>query len=209
MSPYLTLNPPLEQAFYMRPTRTVARDLLGCLLVRLMKGCYLVGRIVEVEAYLGRRDAACHSSKGRTGRTEVMFGPGGHAYVYFIYGFHNCLNVVTRREGEAEAVLIRALEPVEGLDAMRRNRKGRPNLCGGPGVLCQALGIDRALNGHPLWKPPLYVCPGERTPAARIAAGPRIGVTYAGDAALWPLRFFEKGNPFVSGVNKRQRPTRL
>jgi len=177
----------------------VARDLLGCALVREAGGRRLAGRIVEVEAYLGTKDAACHSFKGRTRRTEVMFGPGGHAYIYFIYGFHHCLNAVTRGEGEAEAVLIRALEPMEGMDIMRRNRKGKRNLCSGPGVLCQALSIDRSLNGHPLWQSPLYVCPGERTPAARIAAGPRVGVAYAGEAAEWPLRYYLKGNPFVSG----------
>jgi DNA-3-methyladenine glycosylase len=158
-----------------------------------------VGRIVEVEAYLGERDAACHSSRGRTSRTAVMFGPGGHAYLYLIYGFHHCLNVVTRGEGEAEAVLIRALEPVEGSDVMRKNRKGRPNLCSGPGVLCQALGIDRSLNGHPLSKPPLYLSPGPRVPKEGVGVSPRIGVAYAGEAAEWPLRFFIKGNPFVSG----------
>jgi DNA-3-methyladenine glycosylase len=198
------VKPPFEQAFYLRPTRVVARDLLGALLVREVDGRRLAGRIVEVEAYLGERDTACHSSRGRTKRTEVMFGPGGHAYIYFIYGFHHCLNVVTRGENQAEAVLIRALEPVEGLDVMRKNRKGRSNLCSGPGVLCQALGIDRSLNGHPLWEPPLYLCPGERIPAARIAAGPRVGVAYAGEAARWPLRFYIKGNAFVSG-EKRSR----
>lgn len=199
MRPHLTLKPPFEQDFYLRSTKTVARDLLGCFLVRDLEDRRLAGRIVEVEAYLGARDAACHSFRGRTKRNDVMFGPGGHAYVYFIYGFHHCLNVVTLGEGEPEAVLIRALEPVEGLEAMRKNRRERPNLCSGPGVLCQALQIDRAFNGHPLWMPPLYVCPGERTPAARIAAGPRIGVDYAGEAASWPLRFCIKGNRHVSG----------
>lgn len=198
MSPHLSLKPPFEQDFYIRPTRAVVRDLLGCLLVRDLEGERLVGRIVEVEAYLGGRDAACHSFKGPTARNAVMFGPGGRAYVYFIYGFHHCLNVVTRGEAQPEAILIRACEPVDGLEAMRRNRKGRDNLLSGPGVLCQALRIDRAFNGHPLWDVPLWICPGEPVAKGRISRGPRIGVDYAGEAASWPLRYYVKGNPFVS-----------
>jgi DNA-3-methyladenine glycosylase len=203
MGTHPALKPPIEQAFYSRSTRSVARDLLGCLLVRNLEGERLVGRIVEVEAYLGERDAACHSFRGRTARNAVMFGPGGLAYVYFIYGFHHCLNVVTRDEGEPEAILIRACEPVDGLETMRRNRKGRANLLSGPGVLCQALQIDRAFNGHPLWDAPLWICPGESVAKSRIARGPRIGVAYAGEAAQWPLCYYIKGNPFVSGRKKK------
>ena len=162
----------------------------------------MVGRIVEVEAYLGARDAACHSFRGRTKRNAVMFGPGGHAYVYFIYGFYHCLNVVTLGEGEPEAVLIRALEPVEGQELMRTNRKGRPNLCNGPGVLCQALGIDRSFNGHALWLKPLQICPGALLTDEHIASTPRIGVDYAGEAAAWPLRFCIEGNAHVSKARK-------
>lgn len=192
-------NRPFPQEILRGDTATAARALLGAILVRDLDGERLVGRIVEVEAYLGTLDAACHSFKGPTARNAAMFGPPGRAYVYFIYGFHHCLNVVTRPKGVPEAVLIRALEPLEGLERMRANRKGRANLVSGPGVLCQALGIDRDFNGHDLRQAPLRLCMGERTPAARIAAGPRVGVAYAGKAAVWPLRFYFRGNPFVSG----------
>jgi DNA-3-methyladenine glycosylase len=202
MRPHLTLKPPIEQGFYLRSTEAVARDLLGCFLVRDVDGRRMAARIVETEAYLGARDAACHSFRGQTKRNAAMFGPGGHAYVYFIYGFHHCLNVVTMREGEPEAVLIRALEPVEGVEVMKHNRKDRPNLCSGPGVLCQALQIDRAFNGHPFWMPPLQIHPGALSKGERIISTPRIGVDYAGEAAAWPLRFCIEGNAHVSGGKK-------
>lgn len=138
----------LKRGFFDRDTLTVARELLGQRLVRVIEGRRLSGRIAEVEAYVGEDDAACHASAGRTPRTEVMYGPPGYAYVYLIYGMHHCLNVVTDREDFPAAVLIRAIEPEEGLREMRANRPGRSDaeLANGPGKLCQALQIDRRLN---------------------------------------------------------------
>jgi DNA-3-methyladenine glycosylase len=165
----------------------VARDLLGCLLVHQSGRRAYVGRIVETEAYVGPEDLACHASKGRTGRTEVMFGPPGHAYVYLIYGMHDCLNVVTDPEGHPAAVLIRGIEPVAGI-------AGRTD---GPGRLTRAMHIDRRHNGFDLCRPPLFVARGDRRPR-QIAAGPRVGVDYAGPWAKRPWRFFEVGSPGVS-----------
>jgi len=162
----------------------VARALLGQLLVRVDRGRVRAGRIVETEAYLGPHDLACHSSKGRTARTSVMFGPPGHAYVFLVYGMHHCVNVVT---GHGAAVLLRALEPVEGLDGLRTD---------GPGRLTKALGISLALDAHPLDAPPLYLAEGAEV--TRVASGPRIGVDYAGAWAKRRLRFWERGNPHVS-----------
>ena len=139
----------LDRLFYARDTLTVARELLGQRLVRLLDGQRVAGRIVEVEAYIGEEDQACHAACGRTARNAVMYGPAGVAYVYFIYGMHHCFNVVTEREGFPAAVLVRAIEPVEGIEAMRWNRPGRrgKELTNGPAKLCYALAIDRALNG--------------------------------------------------------------
>jgi DNA-3-methyladenine glycosylase len=174
----------LAQRFYERPPLQVARALLGQLLVlEPERGSARVGRIVETEAYLGPHDLACHSSKGRTARTEVMFGPAGHAYVFLVYGMHRCFNVVT---GEGAAVLIRALEPVEGLD--RR--------ADGPGRLTAAMGITLQHNGLSLRGAPLRLVKG--TSPRRIARGPRIGVEYAKEWAKKPYRFWEHGNPHVS-----------
>jgi DNA-3-methyladenine glycosylase len=176
---------PLPQRFFQRPTLQVARALLGQLLVlqELRGGSARVGRIVETEAYLGPHDLACHSSKGRTARTEVMFGPPGRAYVYLVYGLHHCFNVVT---GNGAAVLIRALEPVENL------KRG----ANGPGRLTQAMGITLAHNGLQLARSPLWLAKG--TAAKRIARGPRVGVDYARDWAARPYRFWEADNPHVS-----------
>jgi DNA-3-methyladenine glycosylase len=193
---------PFPQGILRGDTAAAARALLGAIIVRDLDGERLAGRIVEVEAYLGSMDAACHSFKGETARNAVMFGPAGRAYVYFIYGFHHCLNVVTRPEGVPEAVLIRALEPLEGLERMRENRKGRDNLASGPGVLCQAMEIDRAYNGHDLRRPPLRLLRGKPIPDEEVGISQRIGVAYAGEAAQWPLRFYIKGSPFVSGRNR-------
>ena len=147
----------------------VARELLGKLLVHQAGGVTRVGKIVETEAYLGEHDLAAHSSKGRTRRTEIMFGPPGYAYVYFIYGMYYCVNVVTERAGHASAVLLRAVEPVKNLE-------GRT--CG-PGLLCRAMKIDKALNGHDLLSDDFFIAAPETVEEIPIVKGPRIGVAYA------------------------------
>ncbi len=200
VSRFRKLPPP----FYRRPAEEVARDLLGRYLVRELAGERLVLRLVETEAYLGAPDRASHAWAGRrTPRNESLYLPGGNAYVYFIYGMHYCLNAVTGEAGVGSAVLLRAGEPVEGEGRMVENRgwaaRVRPgDLAGGPGKICQALAAGRELDGVPLDRPPLYVTRGEPAGSAEIVAGPRIGVAYAGEAALWPLRFSVRGNPHVS-----------
>jgi DNA-3-methyladenine glycosylase len=165
--------------FFDRDTLAVAEELLGKVLVREVDGHVRWGRLVEVEAYLGPEDRAAHSWRGLTPRTRVMYGPPGHAYVYFIYGMHHCLNFVTRPEGCPEAILVRALEPGPGV--------GR---CAGPGLVCRALDVDRSLNGAPLAPPDLYVVDdGFRPGAAAVVRTPRIGVGYAGEWAALPWRF--------------------
>ncbi len=178
----------LPRRFYDRDTIEVAQALLGKCLVHVADGVEHVGRIVEVEAYLGPHDLAAHSARGRTARTEVMFGPPGHAYVYLIYGMHHCMNVVTQAEGTASAVLLRALEPVRGIE-------GRTQ---GPGLLCKAMGVDRRLNGHDLLSDDFYVADDGSAPRVRIVKRPRIGVDYAGHWAKRLLRFYIYGNPYVS-----------
>lgn len=187
----------LPPKFYDRDTVTVARDLLGKRLVRVWRGKRLSGLIVETEAYLGAVDAAAHTFGGRnTERVRSMYLPGGHAYVYFIYGMHFCLNVVTRKAGQPEAVLIRALEPEEGLSARSD----------GPGRLCKALRIDRKLDGASLQGPIMFIEQSGRRPAKEeIGSGPRIGVDYAGEAAKWPLRFTWRGHPNLSRKDKARR----
>ncbi|MBL8201731.1 MAG: DNA-3-methyladenine glycosylase [Chromatiales bacterium] len=177
----------LGRSFYVRDTVTVARELLGRHVVHVVDGAERVGRIVEVEAYVGAHDRAAHSSKGLTPRTRVMFGPPGHAYVYLIYGLHHCLNVVTEAEGHGAAVLIRALEPV-------RNLAGKAS---GPGLLCRALGVDRRLNGADLLGDRLFIAAGEPG-GIRIVKRPRIGVDYAGAWARRLLRFYIRGSEHVS-----------
>jgi len=186
---------PLPRSFYLAPTLTVARRLLGMHLVHVVAGERRVGRIVETEAYLGPHDLAAHSSRGRTPRNEVMFGPPGHAYVYFIYGIWHCVNVVTRSAGIPHAVLIRALEPVKNVDL--------PTW--GPGLLCRAMGIDRAQNGFDLTAGPLSIEAPLRPATVRIARAARIGVDYAGDWAHKPWRFFDRDSPYVSTVNRSGR----
>jgi len=178
----------LPRSFYDRDTVAVARELLGTHLVHVVDGVERVGRIVEVEAYLGEHDRAAHSSRGRTARTEVMFGPPGHAYVYLIYGMHWCMNMVTEREGHASAVLLRALEPV-------RNVEGRTQ---GPGLLCKAMSIGRAQNACDLLGDTLYVAEASGEPSPRIVKRPRIGVDYSGHWARRLLRFYVRGSAFVS-----------
>ena len=196
------LPPP---AFFQRDPVTVARALLGQRLVRVVDGRRRAGTIVEVEAYLGVQDAAAHSFRGhRSPRNASMYEAGGVAYVYFTYGMHHCVNVVCGRADEPVAVLLRALEPTEGLDAMHAARpraKRDADLCSGPAKLCQALAIDRRLDGVALTAPgPLFIeRVRQRTlPNAAIAAAPRIGVDYAGAWAARPLRFYVRGNPHVS-----------
>ena len=193
----------IERDFFQRPTLTVARELLGQRLVREIDGRRLSSLIVEAEAYIGPTDSASHASRGRTARTEVMFGPPGYTYVYFVYGMHYMLNLVTGPVGFPAAVLIRAVEPREGLDLMqaRRQRAKREiDLTNGPGKLCQALAIDKMLHnwdvslGQKLW-----LEPGEPQPDSLVATGPRIGIAYARpEDQLAPWRFWLQGNPFVS-----------
>jgi DNA-3-methyladenine glycosylase len=232
----------LGRSFYSQPTLEVARALLGQRLVRVVDGRRTSGVVVETEAYIGEEDLACHASAGRTNRTQVMFGPAGHAYVYFVYGMHHCLNIVTEKEGFPAAVLIRALAPAEGIELMAARRdlserleveigRGGPipgpvhrSLLRGPGRLCQAMAIDRTLNGESLLGDRLFI---ERTTdragmaADRIIATPRIGVDYAGPWRDKPWRFVFAGSPWVSaaregrprggaarGLRARRRPAR-
>jgi DNA-3-methyladenine glycosylase len=178
----------LPRAFYDRDTALVARELLGKILVHNSDGVERIGKIVEVEAYLGPHDLAAHSARGLTGRNKIMFGPPGHAYVYFIYGMYFCMNVVTEREGHASAVLLRAIEPI-------KNIEGR--VCG-PGLLCRAMKIDKQLNGHDLLSGDFFVAAPEQTEKITIVKRPRIGVDYAKHWAKRHLRFYIKGNPFIS-----------
>ncbi len=187
----------LERKFFARPPQVVARELLGKVLVRRLGEALLSGRIVETEAYSARHDPASHAFRGRTPRTEIMFGPPGFAYVYFIYGKHYCLNVVTEPEGRASAVLIRALEPQEGIPLMQRFRgtASLRQLTSGPGKLCQALSIDHSMNGVDLLGDELFLCQGEAVSPEKIVATRRVGVS-AGRELPW--RFYLKGNPYVS-----------
>ncbi len=187
----------LSRSFYLRPTLTVARDLLGKILVRRLGDDVLAGRIVEVEAYLGAHDPASHAHKGPTDRNRVMFAEGGHLYVYFTYGMHYCANVVTEDEGVGHACLIRALEPLAGIDVMRARRKVKRDvdLTNGPAKLCAAYAIDRSCNGTDLLGDEIFLCDAPRLETARIGTSRRIGISKA-TTKLW--RFFEKGNAFVS-----------
>lgn len=178
----------LARSFYDRDTIVVAHELLGKHLVHVVAGVERVGRIVEVEAYLGPHDLAAHSARGLTRRTRVMFGPPGHAYVYLIYGMHWCMNMVTQAEGTASAVLLRAVEPV-------KNIEGRTQ---GPALLTRAMGIDGRLNGHDLLGEDLFVRDARDDAPIRIVKRPRIGVDYAGHWARRLLRFYIRGNPFIS-----------
>ena len=188
---------PLAQGFYARPTAEVARRLLGQLLVSRIRGRDVVGRIVETEAYVGPHDPACHAyGHRRTARTEPLYGLPGTAYVYFTYGMHWCLNAVTERVDYPAAVLIRALEPLEGLALMRRRRGDVPDraLCAGPARLCEALGITGKHNGGSLQQGAVRILPGGRH-RFRVAVTPRIGITTARD---WPLRFTIADSPWLS-----------
>jgi len=178
----------LPHAFYDRDTILVARELLGKYLVHVSDGVERVGKIVEVEAYLGPHDLAAHSARGLTRRTRVMFGPPGHAYVYLIYGMYCCMNVVTEREGHASAVLLRAIEPVKNVEGPTR----------GPGRLCRAMRIDRRLNAHDLASDDFHIADAPKIGPSAVVKRPRVGVEYAGHWARRLLRYYIRGNPFVS-----------
>lgn len=184
----IQLHQALPRDFYNRDTIQVAHDLLGKLLVHSANGQTIVGKIVEVEAYLGPHDLAAHSARGRTPRTEVMFGPPGYAYVYLIYGMYHCMNVVTEAENHASAVLLRALEPVANIQSRTQ----------GPGLLCQAMQITKALNGHDLTSDHFYIADNPHHRGHILVKRPRIGVDYAKHWAKRQLRFYIKDNPYVS-----------
>ena len=198
----------LPVGFYRRPADIVAPDLLGRFIVRELGGERLVARIVETEAYLGRKDRASHAWGGRrTPRSEVLYAAPGTAYVYLIYGMYNCLNAVTGDSTDGDAVLIRAAEPLRGTSTMaahrslhRKPREG--DLAGGPGKLCQALAIDRRHNALSLTRGRLRLTEGTPVAEREVVTGPRIGIDYAGEAKLWPLRFAIMGDRHVS----RPRP---
>jgi DNA-3-methyladenine glycosylase len=184
----------LPHKFYNRPTLTVARELIGARLVRISDGKKLVGLITETEAYISQQDLACHAKAGLTARTKVMFGPPGHAYVYFTYGNHWMLNVVTEKEGFPAAVLIRAIQPIEGADVMSARRSGRDTY--GPGKLTQALGITKSENGVDLTEPnsSLWIEAGQAVHDSAVTIGPRVGLNNTPEPWLSkPWRFLVRG----------------
>lgn len=193
---------PLDPSFFRRPAEIVAPELLGTLLVSDLGGARTSGVIVEVEAYVGPDDPASHAraSVGRTDRNASMFGRPGIAYVYRSYGIHWCMNVVTGEVGHPVAVLVRALDPLEGREVMSRRRGRETDLCSGPGRLTEALGITGAEDGHDLSEAPLLLRRGWSVPEASIETSGRIGIRRAAD---WPLRFFLKGHPSVSRPPRR------
>lgn len=185
---------PLPRSFYSRPTLTVARELIGARLVRILDSVKLVGLITETEAYISQKDLACHAKAGLTARTAVMFGEPGHAYVYFTYGNHWMLNVVTERQGFPAAVLIRAIQPIEGVDVMLERRNGRDTF--GPGKLCQAMGITKSENGVDLTETSngLWIEAGVEVPNSLVTKGPRVGLNNTPEPWLSkPWRFLVKG----------------
>ncbi len=195
----------LSHEFYKRDTVEVAKELLGSLLVREFDGAILTGMIVETEAYLGKIDLGCHASKGKTKRNQSMFLSGGHAYVYLIYGMYHMLNFVTKDVDQPEAVLIRAVEPIDGFDVIRANRnnvKKDIDLTNGPGKLTKAYGITNELDGHCLSKSPLYVESYKSFSDKEITHSKRIGIDYAGEWKDKLLRFYIKDNKYVSVKDK-------
>ena len=196
----------LPRGFYLRDALQAAPELLGKLLCHETPEGLIAGRIVEVEAYVGPEDDGAHSYGGRrTERTEIQYGEGGYAYVFGIYGMHWCFNAVTALPGKPEVVLVRALEPVAGLELMEKRRSTRAlrQLCSGPGKLCQALGITKAQYGLDLCGSELYIAEGERIPPERIAVSPRVNIDYATQYKdrLW--RFYIADNEYVSKVPRR------
>jgi DNA-3-methyladenine glycosylase len=184
----------LPRSFYNRSTLIVARELIGARLVRILGGVKLMGLITETEAYISEKDLACHAKAGRTPRTAVMFGKPGHAYVYFTYGNHWMLNAVTEREGFPAAVLIRAIQPIEGVEGMLERRNGRDTF--GPGKLCQAMGITKSENGADLTNSTsgLWVEAGVKVPNSLVTKGPRVGLNNTPEPWLSkPWRFLVKG----------------
>jgi DNA-3-methyladenine glycosylase len=184
----------LPREFYNRPTLTVARELIGARLIRMLDGQRLVGLITETEAYIGEKDLGCHAKAGRTARTAVMFGPPGHAYVYFTYGNHWMLNVVAEREGFPAAVLLRAIQPIEGVKLMSERRSGGDTF--GPGKLTKAMGITKSENGVDLTKTGsgLWIEAGQKVPNPLVTKGPRVGLNTVPEP--WkskPWRFLVKG----------------
>ncbi len=193
----------LPRSFYDRETEVVARDMLGTILECETDDGVASGIIVETEAYLGEHDLACHAAVGRTARTEHLYGPPGISYVYFIYGMYWCFNAVTREEGQPSAVLVRALEPLDGVTLMHRRRPRINNdvdLTNGPGKLCTALGITGAHTGKSLQRKPLVIREGASINDSQVEVTPRVGITKSAD---WPLRWIIRGNRFVS----RGRPS--
>ena len=199
----------LESDFFKQDTVEVAKKLLGKKIIRNISGNFFCAKIVETEAYLGLEDRACHSYGGKiTNRNKTLYLDGGHIYVYLIYGMYNLLNIVTRDENHPEAVLIRAVEPLENFDALSQNRFAKnyedltnyqkKNLSNGPGKLSMALGIDRSLNEKKLSKDYLYIANGEDISEKDLVTTKRIGIDYAGEDAKLPLRFYIKNNPNVS-----------
>jgi DNA-3-methyladenine glycosylase len=200
---------PYPQEFYEQETEVVARELLGSYMVYLSPDGVLAGRVVETEAYTGPDDPACHSARGKKQRNAVMFGPAGRVYVYLIYGMYYCFNVTTDALTTPAAVLLRALEPLEGVAIMARRRGTEDirNLCSGPGKLCQALGITKDMNGLSVVTGPIrFYRPRAEDQAGTVMVGPRVGISQAAD---WPLRFYLEGNPFVSRVPKRYAGQKL
>jgi len=197
---------PLPRSFYGRNALRLARALLGKVLVHRVGGRTSAGRIVETEAYRGPLDQAAHTANGRrTERNEVMWGPPGHAYVYFVYGMHWCLNVVAAKEGQPEAVLLRALEPIDGLPLIAERRAGNrktpvadARLLSGPACLCRGMGVDGSLNGADLTMGRMVILDAPPVPAHRIQRVPRVGVDYAGEDAVLPWRLFVDDSPSVS-----------
>ncbi len=188
---------PLGEEFFRRPTTEVARKLLGCRLRSVVDEEVVEGVVVETEAYSGPHDPASHAAAriGRTARNESMFGPPGYAYVYRIYGVHWCLNAVTGKEGFPAAVLIRALDPLAGIEYMVGRRGGKKPLCAGPGRLTQALAVDGSLDGHSFQREPLQFLSGWDVPDENVGTSGRIGVRHASN---WPHRFFLRGHPELS-----------